>query len=568
MHVAFRSEEIRSMVFEELPRATLASLAATCQDFHESALRILWRECGSLQLDHFAKLLPKTTCIYIVDKYVGESPPINRLVLIDLTRIQHYARFVRCLTIDLPECPLMAAPEVFHEVCAALKDSGDFLFPNLRKLTYLGGQPDFTALMLDLIPPSLIELTVSIERDASSLLFAGILAPGSSLGDFKSEAALLLALKNKRACPLLTTLDIRQGYWTSDARFAQLLSGWDSLENVSMSGRVNADIVQAVLALPRLQSLEINGRGDPSRALSLAKKLDVSAPSLQKMRLLYLDDIMSASTLLRSLQSVELNDLHVYARTITPKSLLDFCQVVADCCSHASLRNLVIRPVDGTRNTVLLDPFDLTPSMIDPLFALTNLVELEVDVSSLGLTNDGIHDIAVAFPCLQRLSIRGRDESILGGRRPASTLAGWAWLARHCRDLRELHISVDGCDTSIPEGIPTNCAQHSLRHITVSASPISSHIAVASFLARFFPKVDTVLGVHCSDPKWSWVASVLPLFVEARTSGYHGDFRGVQASPLPDIHVSLFDLDGYLQSIPHFDNPNFYDLLGDAGMPS
>ena len=82
MHVAFRSEEIRSMVFEELPRASLASLAATCQDFHESALRILWRECGSLQLDHFAKLLPKTTCIYIVDKYVGESPPINRLVLI------------------------------------------------------------------------------------------------------------------------------------------------------------------------------------------------------------------------------------------------------------------------------------------------------------------------------------------------------------------------------------------------------------------------------------------------------------------------------------------------------
>ena len=50
------------MVFEELPRASLASLAATCQDFHESALRILWRECGSLQLDHFAKFLPKTTC--------------------------------------------------------------------------------------------------------------------------------------------------------------------------------------------------------------------------------------------------------------------------------------------------------------------------------------------------------------------------------------------------------------------------------------------------------------------------------------------------------------------------
>ena len=74
MHVAFRSEEIRSIVFEELPRASLASLAATCQDFHESALRILWRECGSLQLDHFAKLLPKTTCIYIVYKYVGESP--------------------------------------------------------------------------------------------------------------------------------------------------------------------------------------------------------------------------------------------------------------------------------------------------------------------------------------------------------------------------------------------------------------------------------------------------------------------------------------------------------------
>lgn len=82
MHVAFRSEEIRSIVFEELPRASLASLAATCQDFHESALRILWRECGSLQLDHFAKYLPKTTCIYIVDKYVGESRPINRPVLI------------------------------------------------------------------------------------------------------------------------------------------------------------------------------------------------------------------------------------------------------------------------------------------------------------------------------------------------------------------------------------------------------------------------------------------------------------------------------------------------------
>ena len=83
MHVAFRSEEIRSIVFEELPRASLASLAATChQDFHESALRILWRECGSLQLVHIAKILPKTTCLYIVDKYVGELPPINRPLLI------------------------------------------------------------------------------------------------------------------------------------------------------------------------------------------------------------------------------------------------------------------------------------------------------------------------------------------------------------------------------------------------------------------------------------------------------------------------------------------------------
>ncbi|KAI5893560.1 uncharacterized protein SCHCODRAFT_02499818 [Schizophyllum commune H4-8] len=556
MHIAFRSEEIRSMVFEELPRATLGSLAATCQDFHESALRILWRECWSL--DHFVKLLPKTTCIYIVDKYRALRRPKAQ----DLTRIRHYARFVRSLTIDLSEYPLITAPEVFREVCTVLKNSGDFLFPNLRKLTYLGGQPDFTALVSDLIPPTLVKLTVSIERDASSMLFASILAPGSSFRGCKSEAGLLLALNNKRACPLLTALDMQQGPTTYDAHFGQLLSGWDSLENVSISGRVDADAVQAVLALPRLRSLEISGRGDPSCALSITKELHASAPSLEKMKLLDLDDVRFASTLLRSLQSVELIDLHICGRAITPVSLVEFCEAVAHCCSHASLRNLVIGPVKGMPSTVFSDPFDLTFSMINPLLALANLVELEINLSSSAFTNDDLHDIAVAFPRLQRLSIHGWNESI-GRRIPASTLAGWAWLARHCRDLRELHISVNGCDTCMPVGIPTDCAQHSLRQITVSASPILSHVAVASFLARFFPKVDTVIGVNCSDQGWGQVASVLPLFVEARTSGYHGDFRGVQGSSRPA--TASLDWNFLLQSMPNM-NVLFHDYMND--MPS
>ena len=49
MHAVLRTAELRALIFEELPRRSLAALARSCKELSQSALAVLWYELRNLQ---------------------------------------------------------------------------------------------------------------------------------------------------------------------------------------------------------------------------------------------------------------------------------------------------------------------------------------------------------------------------------------------------------------------------------------------------------------------------------------------------------------------------------------
>ncbi|TRM70644.1 hypothetical protein BD626DRAFT_31565 [Schizophyllum amplum] len=500
MHVTvLQTEELRAMILDQLELPSLGSLAATCKELHEPALCVLWSNCDDFT--SVLRLLPASAWSYRPGAEEGTEVYIKRpLEGCDAERICQYAKFVRRFELNAHPDLLQFSPSSLADIMNSLGGDG-VLFPNLRDLDFFGPST-FLFSLLRLVTSSTTKLSICLMSNSDMASVPHDLASTQPLAP--SLETILFMIKDQHSHHI-TTLRLRPD--ATDAWIADLLSGWDALEDVQVMEYPNVDIVLAALVLPCLRTLVIRSRS--SAQLSMAYNQDFDTPLLKSMDLHHLSDITFATNVLGSLRNAELVEIRVQAHAVR-ESLQNFFLTLPNCCTPRSLRVLsVTSPCDLTAT------IPLSRALLLPIFLFVELTDLQLDM--------------LALPRLESLSLIGHlgTEPVT----PKITISALIWLARYCSSLKWLSVLVDATSTRLPDGMIADCTQNSLTYLNVCHSPISSHLAVASFLSRFFPSLRHVFPRNKTDDatsEWWRVGQAIPVFVEARTSGFHDHFYGAQ----------------------------------------
>jgi hypothetical protein len=163
----------------------------------------------------------------------------------------------------------------------------------------------------------------------------------------------------------------------------------------------------------------------------------------------------------------------------------------------------------------------LTVGNIRPLFTFSNLCSVELcPKEGIDLDDTDMEELARAWPQLSSLTLRTRHTT---QRKPRVTLAGLIPLAKYCRKLSSLILSVNACEVAISESRPAKGIDHRrLEILGIGDSPIEDPIAVAAFLSDFFP---AVTGIYTFDEydylpidaKWDQVGELISTFASIRS---------------------------------------------------
>jgi hypothetical protein len=163
----------------------------------------------------------------------------------------------------------------------------------------------------------------------------------------------------------------------------------------------------------------------------------------------------------------------------------------------------------------------IRPQSLRSLFCFVNLTSVCV-ISAVGVDLDDttVTDMARSWRHIERLEL----QSFYGNARPRATLQCLEAFPKYCPHLTELCITFDATV------IPTSQADLSLaclKNLDVEASPISTALPVARFLARMFPSLKNISTLRDSldgedeweedvgpealqyDPQWKEVESML-----------------------------------------------------------
>ncbi|KAL1701813.1 hypothetical protein EV121DRAFT_211405 [Schizophyllum commune] len=493
MHAVLKTPELRHEIFSYLdcylpPKEDLTVLARTCRDFHETALSVLWKELEDV--DPVLSLLPEGKRL--------DTTFSSHLSNDDVARLHHYTIFIQSLSLDFGNTSV--APKALMKVIIACDDQN--MFPNLRQLHYYGPSAFRTSCALPCVHLEWVS-------DASTPI------------DATMELTLLHALKRRRI-PLLTSLALYahdEFGWS----FTDLLSGWDHLEDLSLTTHMDTTLMSTLFSLPRLCSLHIRSGRLKDRAHTFHGP-PVTAPTTLGTLKLHFWSVSCAAKLIAASRGLELVDFRIWQVKGT-RALDRLIRSMHQNGSKHTLRRLEItrrRVVEGPPTQI--DDDCVAAGTFQLLFDFHNLVSvtLHVPASTICLRDADLRKMALAWPHIQRLDIHSAR-----GETPACTLLGLLAFSHHCEHLEELAISVNACETNIPEGTDVDCAQFRLRNLTLYRSPISGAPAVASFLSRFFPCIERIRPSPFSwpDPKhaeqWQKVDELLPIFAKARLEGVH-----------------------------------------------
>ncbi|KAJ7868059.1 hypothetical protein B0H14DRAFT_2346702, partial [Mycena olivaceomarginata] len=123
--------------------------------------------------------------------------------------------------------------------------------------------------------------------------------------------------------------------------------------------------------------------------------------------------------------------------------------------------------------------------------------------------------------------------------RPRISLGCLLLFATYCRHLRRLVISFDGTVLPTPQpGADNRSPQHSLKHLDIEYSAISSPISVAGFLSGIFPRLEEISSRLRLDDEQ-----------DPKEMEFHDRWNEVQAL-LPHLAAIRADERNWLQSNP------------------
>ncbi|KAL1716819.1 hypothetical protein EV715DRAFT_204460 [Schizophyllum commune] len=512
MHVVLQTPELLDAIFDYVPRHSLPSLVRTCKIFFDPAARRIWEKSNTLI--HLARCLPES-CLDCGNYKPGdemlnvEIKFTRPITAFDVQRVRIYAGFITFF--DFLDSIVGLSPTNIAKLAAVV--GGDVLLPNLRNL-FCGGPSRFSAALPYLLSPVLCEVSICLgERD-------------QNLADAATDETYAMNLLKARGPASITTLSLQAD---EDYPLAELLAGWDSLQKLNIFGDVDDAVLSAVANLPALQTFGLQGRSRP---------LPVSVPTHWRaqatMRSLLVSDAQIASAL-EYVHRFRSSPLEMIMISSVPHSsqnaLRDLCHAIGQFDSVQSLRRVHI-------STDILDDSDL-PALEDspacemrdmePLLAFHGLTALSVSpVRVLALHDEDVLRIAQACPNLETLFL-----GCAKWHAPTLTALSLVHLARHTPRLRDLSLTFDATDVSIPDGMTLPPPQLTLWTLYVIASPIESEYAVASFLSRLFPGLKWLRVYRPSQRDrdqaevqrrklWKRVEEALSYFAEARRTRFDG----------------------------------------------
>ncbi|KAJ7075310.1 hypothetical protein B0H15DRAFT_792066 [Mycena belliarum] len=170
-----------------------------------------------------------------------------------------------------------------------------------------------------------------------------------------------------------------------------------------------------------------------------------------------------------------------------------FCSALSASCSEVSLISLAIDTFPAGSNCVALpggtveESFIICNEPIRILFPFGNLTFVSVTSrAGFDLDNATIQDMAAAWPHVETLVLQSYSE-----RRTQNTLICLYAFARHCPELKILHLVLDATPVVLGIDMGRPSPQRRLKSLNVAQSPISKPtLAVARFISAIFPSLE------------------------------------------------------------------------------
>ncbi|KAI5885284.1 uncharacterized protein SCHCODRAFT_02753584 [Schizophyllum commune H4-8] len=508
MHVVLQTPELLNAIFDYVPRHSLPSLIRTCKTFFEPAARRIWKKSNTLI--HLARCLPES-CLDCGDYKPGdemlnvEIKFTRPITAADAQRVRIYAEFV--VYFDFFDTIIGLSPANIAQLAAAV--GGDVLLPNLRHLVYSGPSP-LSAVLPLLFSSVICEVTMTLGEQVPNIADAAA-----------AEISAMNHLKARGPASITTLyLEAGEGY-----PLARLLAGWDSLQDLDVSGDIDDAVLFAVAKLPALHTLGLRCR----RPLPVSVPTHWRAQETMRSLSLFGVQIASAVDYVGCFRSSPLEKIAIsYIPYGSQNALSDICHAISQSgwlqslqCIHLSTDLYTESDPPAPENGPAYEMRD-----IEPLLAFHGLTALSIrPIRVLALRDEDVLSIAQACPNLESLFL-----GCTKWHAPTLTALSLVHLARYTPRLRDLNLTFDATDVKGMEPPPP---QLMLLTMYVIASPIESEYAVASFLSRLFPGLESIRvyrppqreqnqGEVQRRKLWKRVEEALSYFAEARRTGFYG----------------------------------------------
>ncbi|EMD38999.1 hypothetical protein CERSUDRAFT_93039 [Gelatoporia subvermispora B] len=507
MHKCLQITEILSIIIDYLSandrkdRATLSALARTCGTFQGIALNVLWRHQDGLL--NVLKCLPGDAWeigIPREDWLLEASGPLvitRPLGPGDWRRFDFYARRVRSfgkriddsnppnIEGDLPS-PVTLSASVFTELSLRRADSP--LFPDLRRLLWKAHWTD--KIDLHYVP---LLLGPKMERLSFHMSDRGWGDPDRDM--------LPILCKIATSCPQIQELGVL-GSFTILPTITRILPRLRFLRKLSVICDSAGDLISLSRTLrgnPSLCTLRLRINRPPGGAAVTSG----SIPLAETSTMVHALEIESATMI------DFCNALQIFrpdqARRVRILLQRDLCALY-DTEYELSLSGKLI----ATLNTLskvfspsVLESISITLQDIDhcchlrdlrPLLSFNKLVELHIKLNANLVVDDAVvEQMALSWPRLRVLDLNGGRW--VGPGHPPLTFAAMAYLARHCPDLLEISLAVDGCNLAKYEAVAASQNRHNkLIRMRLGNSTLSSRDRFIRLLLDWFPCLEEVRG--------------------------------------------------------------------------
>ncbi|KAJ7210755.1 hypothetical protein GGX14DRAFT_450273 [Mycena pura] len=485
----------RCLSVPEILSTALATLARTCTVFQSPALALLWRTQQSMF--NIIRCMPPDRL------YIDTSTPLPTVRLLrpvtasDWDRVLVYAPLVRILWSRGGDLSLES---IF--LALNLSMPTNCLFPNLTRLGWVKST-DFQYIGLLL---------------ASQLEHIFIVCPPPAI-----NLSFLAALP--RRCPLLQTLQI-----TGQQHLPDAICGFmDGLPNLTSLEVSLADMRTLICSgrLPRLRRL----------CLQLSRPVAIPATLPENLFLnlehttLYHIDSRTATRLVPVLVHAKLVGITMrLSGSQTTSMVNDLLKSLVDCSYlEPSLSSFRLDHV-GAPTPAQSALCAITTDSLRLLCRLWTLTEVEIASDAFSLDDCCLLEISRSWSRIRKLELI----TFLPNRKPVATLSGLLALARHCRDLETLRLSLD--TSSIPQTgtasdvVPQTCLQlTAVISIDVGFSALNDTLAFARFISGIFPNLKSVLTYQ--DDKLTYQLDIAD---EARLAAHHQRWKEAEA------HIPMF----------------------------